>query len=388
METMEIATTDDGPEATQLSEETAQPTQEEEAEAVVVPLAPTPEAKPLAPVAPSSLRPTSLKESLRSKYAARRDGVQLRDAKREKANQDLLYRSEYLATLVSKVAAVETSPVQMLQQRLAASPVPDLIAASSNVHHAMTACPSRVDDKALASSRPSTAPELSNKVWSLETPPIDRGRAAFARGTATKSRCGGRGNAWAPRSQEDPLARYFNVWEGYHDCTPDLLLQTSEMLHDHLGSEHKKRVEQQERGLSSICAPNPLDMLKIPMVPGLPRSAFYGDHAEAAEMEVARHGSRCHHVARLKEGDMAGVSDTTLCFARHYWSNRIREEELAERGQQEPLCRCFRRADGHDTRTGTHKFSLMECGSLLIRQEGRDPFNSHALVTMDQPVQA
>lgn len=385
MESMEIATTDDGPEATQLSEATAQPTQE--AEAVVVPVAATPEPKPCVPVAPSSVRPTSLKESLRDKYAARCNGVQLRDAKREKANQDLLYRSEYLATLVSKVAAVETSPLQMLQQRLAASPVPDLIFASSNVHHARTACLSRVDDKALASSRPNTAPELSSKVWGLETPPIDRGRAAFARGTATKSRCGGRGNAWAPRSEEDPLARYFNVWEGYSECTPDLLLQTSEMLHDHLGSEHKNRVEQQGREFNSIRAPNPLDMLKIPLVPGLPRSAFYGDHAEAAEMEVARHGSRCRHVARLKEGDMAGTSDTTLCFARHYWSNRTREEDLAERGQQEPLCRCFQRADGHDNRTGTHKFSLMECGSLLVRQEGRDPFNSHALVTMDQPVQ-
>lgn len=104
-------------------------------------------------------------------------------------------------------------------------------------------------------------------------------------------------------------------------------------------------------------------------------------------MEVARHGSRCRHVARLKEEDMAGTADTTLRFARHYWSNRTREEELAELGRQEPLCRCFRRVDGHDNHTGTHKFTLMECGTLLMRLEGRDPFHSHALVTMDQPVQ-
>merc|ERR1719353_815143 len=84
---------------------------------------------------------------------------------------------------------------------------------------------------------------------------------------------------------------------------------------------------------------------------------------------------------------MAETSDTTLRFARHYWSSRTREEQLAEVGRKEPLCRCFRRVDGHDNHTGTHKFTLMECGTVLMRLEGRDPFQSHALVTMDQPVQ-
>jgi len=104
-------------------------------------------------------------------------------------------------------------------------------------------------------------------------------------------------------------------------------------------------------------------------------------------MEVARHGSRCRHVARLREDDMTGTADTTLRFARHYWSTRTRQEELADQGQQEPPCRCFRRVDGHDDHIGTQKFTLMECGTLLMRKEGRDPFHSHALVTMEQPVQ-
>jgi len=304
----------------------------------------------------------------------RKYGVQLRDARKTKANQDLLYRSEYLATLVSNVAAIETSPTQQLQKTLAASPVPYLIAASANLHQLAQAQRStpRGTPRGTDSLRPHTAPAL----FGLETTIAPR--AGSARGSGRKSQ-----DSW--RRQEDTLTKTSNVLEAFHECSADVNLHTTMMLREHLLS--RGQTPSQDRALEATVPPNPLDMLRIPAVPGIPRGALYGDHAEAAEMEVARHAGRCRHVARLKEEDMPETSEMTLRFARHYWNNRAQGEDLAALGMQESPCRRFRRVDGHDDHMGTHKFCLMEGASLLRRNEGRDPFNSHALVTMDQPVQ-
>jgi hypothetical protein len=305
--------------------------------------------------------------------APQRNGVEIREAKREKANQDLLYRSEFLATLISDVAHVQASPSQKLRHTLASSPIPHMVVASTSMDQTVQSARSkRTEQQAGKSFRSHTTPAL----WTLDTNASMRGRAAFARGSNNS-----RGET--ARSGDDPLARYLNAWEGHAECSSDVALHTGTMLSSSLLSQQ----QEQNRMGRDTPTPNPLDVLKIQPVPGIPRGCLFGDHAEAAEMEVARHADKCCHVARLKDEDMGNTSDLSLRFARHYWSTRTRQEEALSKGLQEPCLEKFRRVDGHDDHTGTHKFCLMERGTVLLRTEGRDPFHCHALVTMEQPVQ-
>lgn len=152
------------------------------------------------------------------------------------------------------------------------------------------------------------------------------------------------------------------------------------MLREHLLSNQPEPTLRMAREGEDWVLPNPVDTLKVKPVPGVPHSAISGDYAQAEELEITRHADKCRHVARLSEDrDIDWMADSTLHFSRYFWS-------MTARGIQESLHGRLRRIDGHHELTGTHRFSLMENGTVLVREEGRDPFHSHALVTMDDPV--
>lgn len=129
----------------------------------------------------------------------------------------------------------------------------------------------------------------------------------------------------------------------------------------------------------------PLDLIRVPPVrgpPGPESTLLCKDHRHAAEMEWRQHATGRCHVEWLGQEDTLDVAGPGLRFARHFWRCGGGSSTGAD-ARTGPTR--FERVDGGGD-SSVHKFSIMENGTMMVRREGNDPFQSHALLTAAEPV--
>mmetsp|Transcript_9693 Transcript_9693/g.28621 ORF Transcript_9693/g.28621 Transcript_9693/m.28621 type:complete len:469 (-) Transcript_9693:179-1585(-) len=266
----------------------------------------------------------------------RPSGADVRQAWRSKHLQDLLYRSEYLATIVSPAAALEEQAGQKLQTTLAASCVPRLVNATGERMR------SRLSDTGAPLPLHIATPR------GLETQDASGAPPAFE-------------HVPGPKPTTDPL-HGLTAWE--ETCNNmATMLATTTALADHASDR---------RGLRTAPA-----TFRVRQVPRIPDNAFCEDHKHAARVEWVRHAHFCTHVDQLSGDGPGDTSGARLQFAQLL--SRRRLQESVSGGT------CFCRADGKQGESTTHKFSVMEAGTVLVRHKGQDPFHSHALASTDRP---
>jgi len=270
--------------------------------------------------------------SVRGSSVPERWGSKVRQAWRDKHLQDLLYRSEYLATLVSPAASISAPPGEAVRSALGASPVPQLVDATTNLLRSRLA-------KAGAGALPLHAP-----------PP--RGSALTARELRNPS---------GPSATADPLHGHI-AWEEACEGMGAMLNSASA-----IGAGER---------------PTPrLETLRVQPVPSVPCNAFCEDHKAAADTEWLQHSLYCRHVEQLTQEGPGDTSSQRLRFAQ-YLSGRLSRAKDQGPAQEARLLRVDRQRD----ESATRKFSLMEGATALVRHRGENPFHSHALVTTDLPV--
>lgn len=313
--------------------------------------------------------------------------------------QDLVYRSEYLSTLVSNAASIDAPPDQDVTQRLGISPMPQLITATSNVLN------SRVSEMKAHSTTPISERQLPKTKGTahgrIEPPepdtPLARSIKAFKEAIPPEPRAVV--YVADPSTAVDPLHGR-SSWN-------EVLDNMKTMVHPVV------RYQGQPPGC-------PLEGLKVRPVPGVPESALARDYAHMAETELMRHAGNCKHVEQVTEAGLGDTSMKGLSFAQFFWKRQTQANDAAEQlaatqpvgpgeatlagpagsAQTALLGRTtgslsstvnrgrFLRVDDGENGAGdsaTHRFSLMEGGTMLVRSPGRDPFQSRATVAFDQP---
>lgn len=270
--------------------------------------------------------------------------TELRRAWRQRAAQDLLYRTEYLATLVSHAADVQAPPGEDLRRTLASSQAPRLVSAAAVLL-------SRRQAEELVAPTPLALPSPRYRAR-----PVDLKAA--------------------------PQHRPFEIEAIDKYGTTSVELQACTAWQETCNSVHRM-LDTLPRTAGVDRAQHRLNTLKVPPVPGVPDDAFGEDHLDTTEALWWRQVERCVHVEHLTEAEdfPDGAATAARNFARLHWRRR---EEAGSAWQASPGR--FVRLDGGDD-FSTVKFSLVEGGTTLVRQEGLDPFHSHALVTSDLPVQ-
>jgi len=377
-----------------------------------------------------------------------RRGAALRQAMRDKAVQDLVYRSEYLATLVSEAAVLETTADDDSQQHLFASAVPRL------VDSAVTVLQARADEararpaqssasvpfggfranavgQSTSAWQPTSYPRaqrpvgvihahvenLKNRLDTLSStgiqllsergrPNLDRNHMFHTTSTET-SRKTYRDvvrpavSVAHPASAVDDLhykSTHGDVLEGMKTMVFGCISRGEQPT---LGHQPELREQPKEEALAQTAA-DPLSTIRVQRVLGVPPAAFGGDHMHVTEMELHEHAKRSRCVEMLGKDVTLDLVTSGLDFARFFWrhshANKCLdrgppEVDPAEKGGAEADC-CGARAkvpgrlcrvDG-ETEFSARRFSLMESGTLVVRQEAPDPFSVRALVVGDNPV--
>jgi len=118
--------------------------------------------------------------------------------------------------------------------------------------------------------------------------------------------------------------------------------------------------------------------LKVKPVPGVLDGTLADDHKHYETMKICRHASKCRHVEGISGDEKGDTTEMELRFSRHFWHVNANFSERSDTPAQ------LVRVDGSNE-FAAHKFSLMEGAKGLVRQEGKDPFHSHALVVTSAP---
>lgn len=290
-------------------------------------------------------------------------GAELRQATRDKVMQDLLHRTEYLASIVSQTSAIEVPAGEALPEELRASKVPHLVDATNVLLR-----------KARQAAQGTHATPL------FLTGPSARARSAYA--APIKK---------AAEAEEHSVNRFVGVGLTARGAA------RGHVQRIHSNAAWEDACQSVNRMLDTFPQPplveafatalgrkllGPHEVLKVRPVPGPATSQMpFRDHLHAGEMEWRQHANGNCRVEWLGEEGVLEHTAPGLRFARHFWGRGL-EPTAAEAGGPS----CFLRVDGGGE-SATHKFTLMESGRAIVRQEGLDPFHSHALVTADKPLQ-
>eukprot|EP00927_Polykrikos_kofoidii_P045629 TRINITY_DN39667_c0_g1_i1.p1 TRINITY_DN39667_c0_g1~~TRINITY_DN39667_c0_g1_i1.p1 ORF type:complete len:652 (-),score=96.92 TRINITY_DN39667_c0_g1_i1:77-2032(-) len=377
--------------------------------------------------APASLRPP------RVVVTKNRKGAALRQALQEKTVQDLVYRTEYLATLVSEAATVDTQPNESLQHELGASCMPFLLDATAtslqSKHDSLLGKDARIAAKDAFRPPRANLPEqevfshIENQKLRLdnlhsagmqELPErhvrdIDNHHLFHQSGTETSRRVH-RETARKAFTVADPATCVDAL-----QCRSSLneVLDCSRtMVRNHILPSPRMVVPE-----LAAAGSNPLDVVALTnsFLEGAPVMQAR-DHLHVAEAELRGHSDKCRHVEHLEEGWQPDPSVSGLAFARFFWQKNRALEESAATAREATLlvgdpfshgnvdtansstapCR-LRRIDGEDEFSG-QRFSLMEGGTVVLRTEvkpevnlgksfmGSDTLSHRALVVAERPV--
>lgn len=302
-------------------------------------------------------------------------GATMRESARCKALQDLMYRSEYLAAVISGSACAKAPPGEELRGTLAASAMPQVIGGAAMLSHSkhetrarskvMKERPSR--DVATLGLRPHTVPAR----------PLQTLGGALVEGALSSPVMQGRRTMAAPMPATTMPA---SPTVSKFDHMTDMLTSTHGMLGTfHTASQNAFMHEGETDDTSGT--------KKVKYVQG-GHNAIPRDHIEENMQEHMGHAGRSRHVECVEDRDDRGLAQAGedkvlgLRFATFYWK---RLADAMERGTED-LRPLFRRVDGAEEQSGTRRFTLTDAGTALVRSEGRDAFNAPALVTSDQPI--
>eukprot|EP00933_Yihiella_yeosuensis_P045047 TRINITY_DN40353_c0_g1_i1.p1 TRINITY_DN40353_c0_g1~~TRINITY_DN40353_c0_g1_i1.p1 ORF type:complete len:534 (+),score=53.68 TRINITY_DN40353_c0_g1_i1:75-1676(+) len=298
------------------------------------------------------------------------DGANALKAFQDRTNQDLLYRGEYLAGLVSERADLQDTPSvppgQHLRDALTTSTAPQLIAASNQILTARHpqdlsfACKpprnSMVErwlQKGEFKAHSATAFQLA---WSQERFP--KGPEELENPCLYKQASNHRGSSVNELNS-------LSAWE-------DTCRGVSSMLLSHPNVPREACESNSEHRIMT---------LKVKPVPAvheqLPR-----DHTSSQEHEKSRFLSSFRKVLCLSEEGVGDTQMAELNFARHFCQLKLNARTAAT---PKATASSFVRIDGLD-RTSAQKFFLTD-GNKVMRNEGANPFTSRALITAPDPAQ-
>jgi len=296
-------------------------------------------------------------------------GAELRDAQRDRAVQELLHRTEYLAGVLSQVTSVEAPAGEGLPESLRASRLPHLVDSAASI---------------LCRSQQAAEGRIHTPTFFMGAPHRERAHLSAAALDMQEVQEGASAKILCTQSPEMTTSHGHEALKlqgvtEFHDTvtTIDRMLGTFDRLPP---PAHRTTWGQKLQG--------PVETMKVKPAPPPAEAALCNDHAHANDAEWRRHAA--HDGCNVQWlGKSSGFDATTpgLRFATHFFS---RGEVVGDgagcpggRGVAGPSR--FVRVDGGGEST-TEKFSVMERGSTVVRPEGANPFHSHALVTAAEPL--
>mmetsp|Transcript_37224 Transcript_37224/g.73752 ORF Transcript_37224/g.73752 Transcript_37224/m.73752 type:complete len:579 (-) Transcript_37224:64-1800(-) len=338
----------------------------------------------------------------------RKHGDAVRQAGRKKHLQDLVFRTEYLTSLRSQIAASEVPVGEDFRHSATAYPSPRVLGTAANrleeaqqtvKGNGLSGLPLHYQQIAMASCGSSSGPKSARvrDTMSSSTPRRAGHRCSAQWDDLAASRPGSpcaaerevlRGGA-AHRTRAEVGIEHRTAWEAFPP-------RCSEHLYDGLHA-----MLAASPGFSSIAQAgntitgqqNPLDTLKVQPIPNVPHEVLCDHHGHAAHRDITQHMYNCRSTQHVTEKGLGDMSAAGVGFAMHYW----RKKDATVDGQREPIrpdaasstadCwSCFSRADRHHEISGTRKMLLSEQSTAFVREPGMAPHHSHALVTGNGPV--
>mmetsp|Transcript_102421 Transcript_102421/g.181891 ORF Transcript_102421/g.181891 Transcript_102421/m.181891 type:complete len:516 (+) Transcript_102421:42-1589(+) len=300
------------------------------------------------------------------------NGVQAWNAYQERQNQDLLYRTEYLAGLVSSAVEVESPNGEDLQKTLLASPVPRLVRLTNEIL-------SDRHPKASAGNKvPRTNPEWPDLVLK---PQQRQSRNAWPQKVKTQQAYLKESLNPKPEKVEEPSAGPPYVEARDSHSRPATAVQGLAAWEETCGG-----VAGMLAGLPRNWAkpePPPKEQNnfeKVQPVPRLHELIIDNDHQSQKETAQLRQLSGCVKVLQIVE-DSEGIGDSQnaeMNFARFFCSLMLRPQE------SQVFFQSFERLDGDD-KGSTKKFAFVDSGKKVV-VEPQDGFRMPALVTSADPV--
>lgn len=300
-------------------------------------------------------------------------GRALRQSMRDNAVQDLIYRSEYLATIIGGAFPVAATwpPDEDPRQQLRASCLPRLVDATALILQAGTPTAtqrsSAGDGKARAVSPLTHMEHMRLRLNRLglrgKEAMIDRARpdvqthAPFSNGPA-------------PYQHADRVRREFG-WNAATVGDPGCV---ADALH---GRAVYSDVLSQMRDMVSPHCPAPPQPA--------PSAGLGNDHHHAAELEIRKHASRCRHVELL---DDKWQPDTCgLDFARLFWARAaaVAQGSAGQDVSTSTAAKRWLRADGEDEFSAANRYSLMEQCTVVQRAGSQSPQSASALAIGERP---
>lgn len=350
-------------------------------------------------------------------------GASMRHALREKAIQDLVYHSEYLATLVAGAATPSNvSPDEQPRTQLQSSSIPrvvdtaalmlqgmqaDLVASSAAAGAPRSASIGRCGKLALRGSVPFGSPPPVPHLGSARTPR----QAAAATQHTENLRCRldhlcstGKQAPVEPSRPELAIHHPFHCgvselrhvhrvqrqlgWNAAAVADPSCIVDN---LH---GRSVYGDVLNEVRDMVSLyCKGGGVsqDLAKTPMLTAPDLSILGADHTQSTEIELRRHACNCRHVELLSDDWQPDFSATALAFARLFWARADVGAAVGGVCSDAALdlgTRRFRRADGEGEFSSSRRFSLVEQRTVMQRLGSDGPHSAHALVIGERPAAA
>eukprot|EP00931_Biecheleriopsis_adriatica_P089202 TRINITY_DN63370_c0_g1_i1.p1 TRINITY_DN63370_c0_g1~~TRINITY_DN63370_c0_g1_i1.p1 ORF type:complete len:551 (-),score=113.36 TRINITY_DN63370_c0_g1_i1:75-1727(-) len=329
------------------------------------------------------------------------DGLKAIQACKERAAQDLYYRSEYLASIVSSAADVEAPAGEDLRSSLLGTQVPQLLSVTNellNLRH-KKACGWRDEGTLLqARSFGGTAPDPM-VVSSPRSRPLPR--SVWPQEVTETQWSSMQRTADSAREKREPFwqaeaARAGNKTVGCNEppfihaevkdrqeCTSSTLQGRADWQETYMGmksmlesgstvnkAKEVSQLSQSQRRMNAM-------HLKVKPVPGLHADALQENHRSSQEADQLRQLSDCNRVLSLSEDGIGDTATAELNFARFFCQLQLWDRQAyASR---------FVRVDGLSS-TSTQRFTLIEGDRGVSRPDAHaDGYRASALVTCLDP---
>lgn len=343
----------------------------------------------------------------RGTSAPRKHGAAVRQAGRQKNLQDLVFRTEYLASMRSSIAASEVPAGEEFRHSAIAYPSPRVLGTAANLLEEAQQTvkgdglsglplPYQQIARVSASSKSPKSARLRDTV-SSSVPRRAGHRCTAQWDDLAASRPGSpcaaerellRGNV-AHRTRAEVGIEHRTAWEAFPPrCSEHLY----DGLHVMLASSPGFSTIAQA-GNSITGTQNPLDTLRVKPTPYVPHEVLCEHHGHHAHRDITQHMHNCRSTQHVTEKGLGDMSTAGVAFAMHYW----RKKDATTDNQREAIrpdaasstadsWTRFCRVDGHHEVSGTHKMLLSEQSTALVREPGMVTHHSHALVTGNGPI--
>lgn len=336
----------------------------------------------------------------------RKHGAAVRHAGRQKNLQDLVFRTEYLTSLRSQIAAADVPVGEEFRHRATAYPTPRVLGPAANL---LEEAQQTVKDDGL-SRLALHYQDIARASGSNSSPKSARVRDTVSSSTPRRAghRCTAQWDDLAASRPGSPCAAEREVLRGSvaHRTRAEVGIEhrtaweafpprCSEHLYDglHVMLAASPGFNPIAQAGNAITGQNPLDTLRVEPTPHVPHEVLCDHHGHAAHKDITQHMHNCRSTQHVTEKGLGDMSAAGVAFAMHYW----RKKDATVDSQREPIrpdaassttesWSRFCRVDDHHEVSGTHKMLLSEQSTAFVREPGMAPHHSHALVTGNGPV--